>query len=122
MSPVFCRTNRSLMAQSGVQSGGHKKRIQTIDPMNYYSGEPDEIFDAVQKRSPRTLSQGINRKILVHNEDLMMVEVSFEKGAIAALHSHPHQQMSYILSGAFDFENAGGKESSRTGGLCPDRQ
>ena len=53
------------------------------------------------------MAQGLTRRVLVHNEDLMMVEVSFEKGSIAALHSHPHQQMSYILSGCFEFENEG---------------
>jgi quercetin dioxygenase-like cupin family protein len=57
----------------------------------------------------QNMAQGVNRKVLVHNEDLMMVEVSFEKGAVAALHSHPHQQMSYILSGSFEFENDGEK-------------
>ncbi len=57
------------------------------------------------------MAQGVNRRVLVHNEDLMMVEVSFEKGAVATLHSHPHQQMSYILSGCFEFENDGKKRS-----------
>ena len=55
----------------------------------------------------QNMAQGVNRKVLVHNEALMMVEVSFEKGAVATLHSHPHQQMSYILSGSFAFENDG---------------
>ncbi|MBI9093559.1 MAG: cupin domain-containing protein [Sphaerochaeta sp.] len=55
------------------------------------------------------MAQGVQRRVLVHNEDLMMVEVHFEKGAIGALHSHPHQQMSYILSGSFEFENDGEK-------------
>lgn len=57
----------------------------------------------------QSMAQGVTRKVLVHNEDLMMVEVSFEKGSMAALHSHPHQQMSYILSGTFEFENDGDK-------------
>ena len=55
----------------------------------------------------QSMAKGVTRRVLVHNEDLMMVEVSFEKGAVAALHSHPHQQMSYILSGSFEFENDG---------------
>lgn len=63
----------------------------------------------------RNMAQGVNRKVLVHNEDLMMVEVSFEKGAVAALHAHPHQQMSYILSGAFEFENDGEKRGLEKG-------
>jgi len=59
----------------------------------------------------QSMAQGVKRSVLVHNEDLMMVEVHFEKGSVAALHSHPHQQMSYILSGSFEFENDGEKRS-----------
>ncbi len=55
------------------------------------------------------MSQGVQRKVLVHNEDLMMVEVHFAKGSIGAIHSHPHQQMTYILCGSFEFENDGEK-------------
>ena len=55
------------------------------------------------------MAQGVQRRVLVHDEDLMMVEVHFEQGGIAAMHSHPHQQMSYILSGSFEFENDGEK-------------
>ena len=55
------------------------------------------------------MAKGVQRRVLVHNEDLMMVEVHFEQGGIAAMHSHPHQQMSYILSGSFEFENDGEK-------------
>lgn len=53
------------------------------------------------------LGLGVSRKILVHNDELMMVEVHFEKGAVGSVHAHPHQQMSYILSGLFAFENDG---------------
>lgn len=63
----------------------------------------------------KNMAKGVNRKVLVHNADLMMVEVSFEKGSEAALHSHPHQQMSYILSGSFEFENDGEKRSLKQG-------
>ena len=57
------------------------------------------------------MSQGVQRKVLEHNEDLMMVEVHFAKGSIGAIHSHPHQQMTYILCGSFEFENDGKKDS-----------
>jgi len=33
----------------------------------------------------------------------MMVEVTFKKGAIGELHSHPHEQVSYIANGSFEF-------------------
>ena len=43
----------------------------------------------------------ITRKILAHDGTMMAVEVHFEQGAIGALHSHPHEQISYVLSGKF---------------------
>jgi quercetin dioxygenase-like cupin family protein len=33
----------------------------------------------------------------------MGVEVAFETGAEGAVHSHPHTQMSYVLSGSFRY-------------------
>ncbi len=43
------------------------------------------------------------RRILAHGKELMLVEMTFEKGAIGATHSHPHTQCTYIISGKFVF-------------------
>lgn len=53
--------------------------------------------------SVENLGNGIKRKILAHFGNLMSVEVHFEKGAIGVLHSHPHEQLTYVLSGEFEF-------------------
>ena len=45
---------------------------------------------------------GVRRRVLAHEDSLMMVEVAFEKGARGALHSHPHVQASYIARGSFE--------------------
>jgi quercetin dioxygenase-like cupin family protein len=45
---------------------------------------------------------GIRRQILGHGPDLMLVRVEFEKGAVAALHHHPHRQASYVMAGRFE--------------------
>ena len=49
------------------------------------------------------LGGGNTRRILAWNEDLMTVEVGFEAGSEGALHSHPHTQCSYVLSGRFTY-------------------
>ncbi|GAL35747.1 pectin degradation protein KdgF [Vibrio maritimus] len=49
------------------------------------------------------LGEGVSRKVLAHNDNMMSVEVHFEKGAVGAMHSHPHEQLTYVLSGAFEF-------------------
>ena len=48
------------------------------------------------------LGGGVSRKVLSHNENMMAVEVRFECGAIGAVHTHPHTQISYVLLGKFE--------------------
>ena len=44
---------------------------------------------------------GVQRQILGYNQDLMMVKVRFQQGAVGQAHHHPHTQTSYIVSGRF---------------------
>ena len=46
---------------------------------------------------------GVTRRILAYNDSLMCVENTFETGAVGALHSHPHTQITYVVSGKFTF-------------------
>ncbi len=46
---------------------------------------------------------GVKRKILAYDKDMMMVEVTFEKGAKGYVHSHPHLQITYVAAGSFEF-------------------
>ena len=48
------------------------------------------------------LGAGIKRKIMAFNDQMMIVKVAFEPGAIGSLHQHPHTQASYVSKGAFD--------------------
>lgn len=45
---------------------------------------------------------GNRRAVLSHRPEMMLVAFSFEPGAVGALHSHPHTQVSYVAEGAFD--------------------
>ena len=47
------------------------------------------------------LGGGTDRRILSYDDSLMAVEVSFETGSEGAPHTHPHTQLSYVLSGSF---------------------
>ena len=58
---------------------------------------------------------GVSRKILASGGKLMAVEVSFQKGAVGAVHSHPHEQVSYVLKGSFEFDLEGQKAVIRAG-------
>jgi quercetin dioxygenase-like cupin family protein len=45
---------------------------------------------------------GVRRKIMAYDDRLMAVYVEFRRGAIGAIHRHPHVQITYIQSGAFN--------------------
>lgn len=49
------------------------------------------------------VSEGLSRKIGAYNDNLMVVEVHFEAGTTAPLHHHPHEQITYVMSGKFEF-------------------
>ena len=40
----------------------------------------------------------------------MVCELHFQKGAVGNLHSHPHEQCTYIISGKFEFNINGVKK------------
>lgn len=61
------------------------------------------------------LGGGVKRKILAYGDSLMQVEVHFEEGSIGAMHSHPHSQLTYVLSGEFEFTIGEEKKIVRQG-------
>ena len=46
---------------------------------------------------------GVERQVLSHSPELMVVSFRFETGASGALHSHPHVQSTYVARGRFRF-------------------
>ena len=61
---------------------------------NFYS-LPDDI-------TWTEAAPGNRRAVLSHRPEMMLVAFAFEPGAIGALHSHPHTQVSYVAEGSFD--------------------
>jgi quercetin dioxygenase-like cupin family protein len=59
--------------------------------------------------------EGIRRRILGHDSNLMMVRVEFKSGAVGYVHNHPHRQVTYVASGRFEVEIDGRKELLKTG-------
>ena len=55
----------------------------------------------------RDLGGGVKRKVLSYSEKLMACELTFEKGAVGAPHSHPHEQIGYIISGKLVYQEDG---------------
>ena len=45
------------------------------------------------------MCEGVWRKILSYSENLMICEITLEKGSVIASHAHPHEQITYVISG-----------------------
>lgn len=62
-----------------------------------------------------TVGEGIRRKILGYNNDLMLILVEFKKGSIGYLHKHYHTQASYLISGSFEVTLGSEKKIQKAG-------
>jgi quercetin dioxygenase-like cupin family protein len=63
-----------------------------------------------------TQLDGSVRRVVLDLPELMLVEFTFVKGGVGALHSHPHVQSSYIAEGVFDVTIDGVTERIPAGG------
>ena len=61
-------------------------------------------------------ADGNRRRVVLHTDELMMVEFAFEKGGVGMLHSHPHVQASYVAEGRFEVTIAGRTQILEAGG------
>lgn len=52
---------------------------------------------------PEAAAPGVVRKVLAYCDEMMCVENVFEKGAVGAMHQHPHTQITYVAKGSFRF-------------------
>ncbi|HYC30342.1 MAG TPA: cupin domain-containing protein [Chitinophagaceae bacterium] len=61
------------------------------------------------------VGEGVKRKIMSHDEKLMLVRVQFEKGGVGTLHQHYHRQITHVESGVFEVQIDGRKKVLRAG-------
>ena len=57
---------------------------------------------------------GVTRRS-VHLDDVMLTFFSFEPNAVIPEHHHPHQQITWVVSGAMEFDLNGEKQILRAG-------
>ncbi len=55
----------------------------------------------------RTQIPGVQFRTLVHGANTSMYEFKFEKGSKIPVHSHPHEQTGYLVSGIMSFNITG---------------
>ena len=69
-------------------------------------------YDSVIPSYPE---KGVTRRVIARGGQIMAVHVSFEKGAVGSIHHHPHEQISYIVSGSFEYVENGEKHLLKAG-------
>ena len=62
-----------------------------------------DIFCFAKESEWTEMLKGVSRKILGHDENIMMVKVKFDEGISVEPHTHMHTQTSYIAKGKFAF-------------------
>ena len=68
-----------------------------------------QAMDFVKTQDAETFrpEPGMQRQVLAHNEQIMLVRHFFEQGWVGARHSHPHDQLVYVVSGALRVDVCG---------------
>lgn len=67
----------------------------------------DKVVVYGEDVEPIPAAEGVKRRILAYTDNLMCVENLFETGAVGAIHTHPHTQLTYVVSGKFEFTVGG---------------
>src|SRR5687768_10605337 len=49
-----------------------------------------------------TTPEGADRRVLSYGGNMMLVQFTFAAGVSAPIHSHPHEQIGYVVSGEID--------------------
>ena len=94
---VIDKTNHNIGRSHNYTKQAANERTVYMT-QNFYFGK-----DILAKE----VGQGVTRQMLAHDEQVMMVKIAFEKDAVGAAHTHPHTQVTYIVSGRFRFTNEG---------------
>ncbi len=74
-----------------------------------------EKFITTSNMEWEELGGGVSRKFLGWDNQIMMVQVKFEKGAEGTPHEHFHTQATYCASGKFEFNIDGEKKIVEAG-------
>jgi quercetin dioxygenase-like cupin family protein len=62
-----------------------------------------------------SMAEGIERKTLVHGDKTLMTKFLLRKGSIVPRHTHPHEQIGYLVKGCMQFLIGAEKFEARAG-------
>ncbi|MDO5424974.1 MAG: cupin domain-containing protein [Eubacteriales bacterium] len=68
------------------------------------------MFITEKEFQTTTLESGTVRTVKGYINDMMVVELKWKKGQEGAVHTHPHRQCGYIISGTYEANVDGQKQ------------
>ncbi len=80
--------------------------MKKIKSKPFFISEKERIYQA---------DTGITRQFVGYDNEIMMVKVMFEEGAIGYEHQHPHTQTTYVVSGKFEMRIGDKKQIIKAG-------
>jgi len=76
---------------------------------------PDVVFTRASEARTSAPEPGLSRLVGAFNDKLFLAEHRMEKGWIGTAHSHPHDQMAYVMSGHLSIRAGGETFEARAG-------
>lgn len=61
------------------------------------------MFKKAADRTPAEIAPGLARAVVDYGEKLMLAEFTLTAGTALPPHAHPHEQITYVLSGTLRF-------------------
>jgi quercetin dioxygenase-like cupin family protein len=84
--------------------------VRTVKPASFADGRRLRDSGDWEDAEP-----GVRRRILVAQGRLMLMDVQFAAGAAGYEHQHSHEQISYCVSGRFEYSLDGRTDVLSTG-------
>ena len=78
------------------------------------AADPIEVI-ASNDETMTSPEDGLRRQVMSYSPSMMLVRHLQKKGWVGAKHSHPHEQMVYVISGHIVFESPSGQFEAKTG-------
>jgi quercetin dioxygenase-like cupin family protein len=63
-----------------------------------------DLFIGAEHLPWENVGEGVRRRILGYDAEIMMVCVNFEKGSVGSVHKHPHRQVTLVDEGSFEVQ------------------
>jgi quercetin dioxygenase-like cupin family protein len=62
----------------------------------------DKNFISSGMVDPVEMLPGVHRRTMVTTDDMMLVEITLDKGAVVPMHRHANHQVGYVISGEIE--------------------